>query len=394
VAPDPDATRRTIGVVLAGGLGTRIGADVPKQLLEIAGQPLLTHTLTAFEHSPDIDSVLLVMTPEFRGQAEALVVAGGFTKVSAVVEGGPTRDDSTRRALDALGTDDCNVLIQDAARPFVTSAMIHDCVMALAQAEGVVVAIPTSDTVLEVDDGTVTGVPDRRRLRRAQTPQGFRLSTLRRAYALAGDDATASATDNCGVVRRFLPEVVIRVVEGSEENIKVTSGTDLAVADLLARRRLVAAGDHDPELGAVEGLYRALIAGWNARDAAAMSAPFAEDGVIIGYDGSLTSGRAALAADMAQIFADHQTARYVVKVRETMPLGPDARILRAIAGLVPPGQAQVKPDVNAHQTLVAARRDGHWRVVLFQNTPAQFHGRPELVEELTRELQAVADQDS
>ncbi len=141
----------------------------------------------------------------------------------------------------------------------------------------------------------------------------------------------------------------------------------------------------------VRGLYAALIAGWNARDAAAMAAPFAEDGVSIGYDGSVHAGREAVAAQVAEIFGHHETGRYVVKVLDVRAVGRDAALLRAIAGLVPPGQSQVKGEINAHQTVLAERRDGRWQVVLFQNTPAQFHGRPELVKQMTHELQAVAD---
>jgi uncharacterized protein (TIGR02246 family) len=141
----------------------------------------------------------------------------------------------------------------------------------------------------------------------------------------------------------------------------------------------------------VKALYEKLIAGWNAHDGEAMAAPFAEDGVIIGFDGSVSSGRAKIGHEMASIFADHKTGRYAVKVQSTRALGPQAMILRAIAGLVPAGQSAINPQTNSHQTVIAEAQDGHWRIVLFQNTAAQFHGRPELVEEMTRELQAVAD---
>jgi len=141
----------------------------------------------------------------------------------------------------------------------------------------------------------------------------------------------------------------------------------------------------------VRALYEKLIAGWNAHDAKAMAAPFAEDGVIIGFDGSVSSGKQAISAEMASIFADHETARYAVKVSSIRGLGLQAVILQAIAGLVPPGQSAINSQTNSHQTVVAQEQDGQWRIVLFQNTPAQFHGRPELVEQMTRELQIVAD---
>ncbi len=141
----------------------------------------------------------------------------------------------------------------------------------------------------------------------------------------------------------------------------------------------------------IEALYDQLIAAWNDHEGEAMAEPFAEDGVIIGFDGSVSSGRQAIGTEMSNIFADHETGRYAVKVQSVRALGPQAVILRAIAGLVPPGQRAINAETNSHQTVVAQAQDGQWRIVLFQNTPAQFHGRPELVEDMTRELQAVAD---
>ena len=141
----------------------------------------------------------------------------------------------------------------------------------------------------------------------------------------------------------------------------------------------------------VRALYDRLITGWNDHDGDAMAEPFAEDGVIIGFDGSVSSGRQSIGTEMSNIFADHETGRYAVKVHSVRSLGPQAMILRAIAGLVPAGQTAINSATNSHQTVIAEEQDGQWRIVLFQNTPAQFHGRPELVEEMTRELQTVAD---
>ncbi len=141
----------------------------------------------------------------------------------------------------------------------------------------------------------------------------------------------------------------------------------------------------------VRALYDRLITGWNDHDGDAMAEPFAEDGVIIGFDGSVNSGRQTIGTEMSNIFADHETGRYAVKVQSVRSLGPQAMILRAIAGLVPPGETGINPETNSHQTVVAEQQDGQWRIVLFQNTPAQFHGRPEQVENMTRELQTAAD---
>jgi len=140
---------------------------------------------------------------------------------------------------------------------------------------------------------------------------------------------------------------------------------------------------------AVRGLYQGLLEQWNRRDAAKMAGLFAPDGHLVGYDGSVVNGRAAIAGHLAPIFADHPTPAYVGKVREVRFLTPDVAVLRAVAGLVPPGARDLNPNLNAVQSLVAARHDGQWRVELYQNTPAAFHGRPEESAALTAELRQL-----
>ena len=139
----------------------------------------------------------------------------------------------------------------------------------------------------------------------------------------------------------------------------------------------------------VRTLYRELLDGWNQRNAEAFAAPFAEDGEVIGFDGSQMTGRGDITATLEQIFADHVTAPYVSKVRSVRLVSPDVAVLRAIVGMVPPGQSDLNPAVNAHQTLITAKRDGIWRIELLQTTPAQFHGRPDLVQHMTEELRQV-----
>src|SRR5271170_2948430 len=101
---------RTVGVVLAGGVGTRVGLGTPKQLLKIAGKPIIEHTLAAFEATAEIDEILVLMTPGYVEDVEAIIAARGFRKITAVLEGGETRNDTTKLALDQLGDDECNVL--------------------------------------------------------------------------------------------------------------------------------------------------------------------------------------------------------------------------------------------------------------------------------------------
>jgi uncharacterized protein (TIGR02246 family) len=139
----------------------------------------------------------------------------------------------------------------------------------------------------------------------------------------------------------------------------------------------------------VADLYRRLIAGWNSADADAMAAQVASDGLVVGFDGSQMFGRDEVATELGRIFADHETATYVTKIRSVKALGPDGALLHAVAGMVPPGGSEVMPDRNSIQTIVARRGGDGWTVALFQTTPAQFHGRPELTEALTAELNEV-----
>ncbi|MGP4038895.1 SgcJ/EcaC family oxidoreductase [Gracilibacillus sp. D59] len=136
----------------------------------------------------------------------------------------------------------------------------------------------------------------------------------------------------------------------------------------------------------VKNLYQKLIDAWNKRDAQKMYEQFAEHGVQIGFDGSKQVGKEEILSHLKPIFEDHPTAPFVTKIKSIRPLGNDVAILQAIAGMIPPGKTEIEPNVNAHQTLVAVKKNDDWRIELFQNTPAQFHGRPDLVEQMTEEL--------
>jgi len=139
----------------------------------------------------------------------------------------------------------------------------------------------------------------------------------------------------------------------------------------------------------IEALYQKLIDAWNRRDAHGMADQFSEQGVQIGFDGSKVVGKAEILSHVAPIFENHPTAPFITKVKSIRPLGNDAAILHAIAGMIPQGKQDIEPNVNAHQTLVAVKKDDGWQIELFQNTPAQFHGRPELVEQMTEELRQL-----
>lgn len=137
---------------------------------------------------------------------------------------------------------------------------------------------------------------------------------------------------------------------------------------------------------AATALYRRLIDGWNAHDADEMGAALLGDSLVIGFDGSQMVGREEVVTGLSDVFADHEGARYVTKVRSVTPLGADTVLLHAVAGMVPPGASEIMPERNSIQTVVACRSGDDWSVALFQTTPAQFHGRPELSQALTAEL--------
>lgn len=226
-----------VAVVLGGGTGTRFGAAMPKQLLTLNGKTLVEHCVAAFAAVPGIDEILLVMPPAYHDEAKRLV----GDQVGGIIAGGATRPDSVRNALAHIGARydqaDTGVLIHDAARPLVTRQIIAACVAALQDHDALGAAVPTSDTILAVANGAIAHVPPRETLYRAQTPQCFRLETIAKAHALAAADPAFQPTDDCGVVLRYLKDVPVHVIPGSESNIKVTYPSDLAIAEALLRTR-------------------------------------------------------------------------------------------------------------------------------------------------------------
>jgi ribitol-5-phosphate 2-dehydrogenase (NADP+) / D-ribitol-5-phosphate cytidylyltransferase len=240
------SARRNTAVLLAGGVGTRAGLGFPKQLVEVAGRPLMEHTLAVFDAHPDVDDIVVLMVPGHLDAVRRMVRSGGYTKVREVLEGADSRSATTVRALDALGVEDRKVLLHDAVRPLVPAGVIAGCFAALDSYDAVTVAIPSADTIIEVGpDDTIRGVPPRATLRRVQTPQGFRLAVIRAAYARAAADGGVGGgvevTDDCSVVLRYAPEVPIGVVPGDERNMKVTGPVDVRLVEQL----LLSTGDMD-----------------------------------------------------------------------------------------------------------------------------------------------------
>lgn len=215
-----------IAILLAGGSGSRFGADRPKQFLEVDGCTVLEHSIRAFHRSELVDEIVIITRSDFVDEVRS--IASRYPKVAHVRPGGRERFHSTLSALEVCTSPDDILLIHDAVRPMVSEAIISRCVEALSVYDAVGVAVPSTDTIVRVDenDCIVESLP-RAVLRNMQTPQGFRQSVLRQAFDLGIQDPCFAPTDDCGVVRRYLPEVKVRIVEGEVTNIKITYPKDL-----------------------------------------------------------------------------------------------------------------------------------------------------------------------
>lgn len=234
----PLGARRVVAVILAGGVGLRMGLDIPKQFIPIAGRTSLEHSVQVFHDCDFIDEIIVVIEPEWAELARATLPTERFPKIAQIIPGGRTRNESSLRALDAISDTRTKVVFHDAVRPLIDASVIRACVDALDTYSAVDTAIPSADTIVEVDENDVLrSVPVRSTLRRGQTPQAFIHETIRRAYSLASEDPDFTATDDCSVVLKYLPAIPVTVVPGHESNIKLTHPIDIHIADKLFQLR-------------------------------------------------------------------------------------------------------------------------------------------------------------
>jgi 2-C-methyl-D-erythritol 4-phosphate cytidylyltransferase len=218
-------------IIVAGGSGERFGRPEGKQLAVVAGAPVLTHAIRAFEQAAAVDDTVVVVHPERLVEYRSVAVDPfGFSKVRGIVGGGETRQASVEAGVGAVPDSTTVVAVHDGARPLVTADTIDAAVARLLdepRLDGVVVGHPMYDTVKEVESGgRIVGTPDRDRLWAAQTPQVFRLRTLSDALDRARA-AGRDGTDDAALVAEAGGRVI--VVEGPRENVKVTVEEDLAV---------------------------------------------------------------------------------------------------------------------------------------------------------------------
>ena len=216
---------KNIALLLASGTGKRCGLDYPKQFALIGNKTILEIIVETFQNHKLIDEIILVTSQDYIDKVKELT--NKYSKVSNVVLGGETRKDSSYNGISAINYNEAKVLIHDAVRPLVSEQIISNCIEALNEYNAVCAGIPSTDTILMIDElANITSIPPRKLLCRAQTPQCFKLGVIKEAHKKATLDEKCSVTDDCGLVINYTNEK-IHVISGSEDNIKVTYKEDI-----------------------------------------------------------------------------------------------------------------------------------------------------------------------
>lgn len=229
-----------IAVILAGGVGSRLGMSLPKQFFKVAGKMVIEHAVDVFEKNESIDEIAIVIDNNYMFMVEDMIIKNGWQKVKRILIGGEERYHSSLAAVNAYqDLEEANLIFHDAARPLVSQRIINDVVLAMVDYNAIDVAIHSADTIIEVENNIITAIPDRGKMRRGQTPQCFKQKTIAKAYALALQDESFKATDDCGIVKKYLPEEKIYVVQGEEVNMKLTYPEDTYLLDKLFQLRSI-----------------------------------------------------------------------------------------------------------------------------------------------------------
>ena len=219
---------KNYAIILASGTGTRCQNNLPKQFLKIGDKTILEHTLDIFETNNNIDGIILVITAQYKQKAVDLTKS--YKKIIQITEGGETRKVSSYIGVNSIEEDNANVLIHDCARPLLSQKVLNECIEALKKHDAIVTAIPSSDTIIEIENREVINIPDRAKLMRVQTPQCFRLSLIKKAHELSLNDN--DFTDDCGLVLKY-NLAKVHIVEGDINNIKITYPQDIKFAQYL-----------------------------------------------------------------------------------------------------------------------------------------------------------------
>jgi 2-C-methyl-D-erythritol 4-phosphate cytidylyltransferase len=221
-----------VAIIAAAGQGTRLGGKRPKQFLELAGTPVIIHTLKRFEQCAAIQEVIVVLPQQDAAGFLSLAGKYGLRKLTRVVPGGATRSESVWRGLQSVRAATAEIVaVHDGVRPFVTVEEIERTVRAAQKSGAAILTAPVTDTIKIVEKDQVERTLERRHLRRALTPQCFQYELLRRAFEQSPD--SVSATDDSFLVESL--GVAVTIVEGDARNIKITRPEDIALAEILLR---------------------------------------------------------------------------------------------------------------------------------------------------------------
>jgi 2-C-methyl-D-erythritol 4-phosphate cytidylyltransferase len=228
---------KTAAIIAAAGLGKRFGGSLKKQFQNLIGKPVLSYSIESFESSPLIEEIILVVPEDFISFCNKEIVAKfGFKKVTKVIPGGKERRDSVERGFNSLLDEIDIVLIHDGVRPFLTIGMIEEVIKEASKAGGAIIALPVKDTIKKSCSGNyIERTVSRESLWLAQTPQAFRYDVLKRAYEGTRENDFA-VTDESSLVERL--GVQVKLVEGSEFNIKITTEEDLLLGELILKEEI------------------------------------------------------------------------------------------------------------------------------------------------------------
>lgn len=214
-------------LILAGGIGSRMNSSIPKQFLELAGEPVLVHTLRRFNAHPQIDGIVLVMHADYIAEGAEIAENAGIDKLLKIVPGGSSRKQSSYNGVMALPEEDSYVLIHDAARPFVSDRIITDCCTILDECQAASTVVKAVDTVYLVDEeAKVESIPDRRNVVMVQTPQCFHYGVIMEAHRLGAENPELNFTDDSSMVH-YYGLADIHCVSGEIANRKITVPEDL-----------------------------------------------------------------------------------------------------------------------------------------------------------------------
>ena len=223
---------KNTAIILGGGVGTRLQGEIPKQFLPLGTRPMIVHTVEAFQQSPSIDAIVVVVPEGWEKQCSEELKSSDFTKVQGVITGGETRQLSCWQALQYLQADPPHIcVVHDAARPLVAEEMIERAVR--EGGEGMTFGLPVIDTLVESRDDEIFTILPREQMYQIQTPQSFTFQTLWDAHCKALEEGIREASDDAGLVLRAGNRV--RLIEGNPRNIKITSPVDLELAQRLIR---------------------------------------------------------------------------------------------------------------------------------------------------------------